>query len=125
MRSARSTATLLLALTFIVGGLSGMALEEAAGLDWFDFLDSDPQEMEATLMEGITLSASQRAGVERVLDRQEDELEAYWTDRLPAIDSLLRRSYADLRTLLTPEQQAVFDARVERIGARVPKEFHD
>ena len=40
-RRGQLAAALLLLLTFSVGALSGMAAEEAFGLDWFDFLDED------------------------------------------------------------------------------------
>ena len=36
---ARAVGVLLLAASFAVGSLAGMAAEEALGLDWFDFLD--------------------------------------------------------------------------------------
>jgi len=126
MTRAKWTATLMLSLTFAVGALSGMALEEAAGIDWFDFLDDDESSVsDLRLMAGLDLSAEQRATVDRILERQEDELEDYWEERMPDVKGILGKSYAEIRVLLTPGQQTVFDQRVRELDGRVPEEFQD
>lgn len=122
---AKVVAGLLLALTFMVGGLTGMALEEALGIDWFEFLDEDSDEAEDRLLAGLDLSPEQRAQAEEILERQENRLENYWESRLPEIQAILRQSYAELRAILTPEQQAAFDRRVRELGGRVPEEIRD
>jgi len=116
----------MLSLTFAVGALSGMALEEAADIDWFDFLDDDESSVsDLRLMAGLDLSAEQRATVDRILERQEDELEDYWEERMPDVKGILGKSYAEIRVLLTPAQQAVFDQRVRELDGKVPEEFQD
>jgi hypothetical protein len=117
-------ASLLLAMTFSVGGLTGMALEEALGLDWFDFLDEDNRP-EDRLLAGLELSADQRARAQHILQREEDRLEDYWESRLPEIQEILRDTYAEIRALLSPEQRAAFDRRVEDLRGRVPAEIRD
>lgn len=126
MTRARWIAALMLSLTFCVGALGGMAVEEAAGLDWFDFLDDDETSVsDLRLMSGIDLSAEQRATVDRILERQEDQLEDYWEERMPDIKAILAKSYGEIRVLLTPAQQAVFDKRVRELDGKVPEEFRD
>lgn len=115
MRRPRAVATVLLALTFVSGGMAGMALEEAAGLDWFDFLDEDVRR-DDRLLDGIGLSAPQREQVDRILERQEDRLEEYWDARLPEMQAIAAGSYDEIRAVLTPPQRAVFDRRVEARG---------
>ena len=124
MKRAGRVAGLLLLATFAVGGLAGMAVEEAAGLDWFDSLDRDESE-DIRLLEGLALTQDQREAIERILDRQEDALEDYWKARMPEIQGILAGSYGEIRALLTPEQQARFDTRVRGLGGRVPVEFRD
>ena len=124
MRRADGVAALLLLLTFGVGAMAGMAIEEAAGIDWFDFLDRDEQE-DVRLLDGMSLTPDQRASVERILDRQEDALEAYWEARMPEIQGILAGSYDEIRALLTPAQRERFDQRVRNLGGRVPAEFRD
>ena len=125
MKSVRGVASLLLAVTFTVGAFTGMAIEEAAGLDWFDFLDTDLASPETELLAGLTLTAQQRAGVKSIITRQERGLEDYWRAHVPDIDSLLARSYAEIRLLLTPDQQQLFDRRVRELDRQVPREFRD
>jgi Spy/CpxP family protein refolding chaperone len=124
MKRGRTTAILLLALTFVVGGLSGMALEEGAGLDWFEFLDDDNEDG-AELMTGINLTADQREKIDDIIDRQEDELEDYWESRMPEIRTVLDGTYAEIRALLDPSQQQQFDRKVASLGGQIPVEFRD
>jgi Spy/CpxP family protein refolding chaperone len=127
MTRAGKTAALMLVLTFSVGALAGMALEEAVGIDWFEFLDEDSDDPGSSveLMAGIELSGDQRSKVHDIVERQEDELEDYWEGRIPEIQGILTKSYAEIRSLLTPEQQPVFDRRVRELDGRVPQEFRD
>ena len=122
---ARAVAALLLLTVFAVGGLSGMALEEALGIDWFEFLDEDTDEAEDSLLVGLDLSREQRARAEEILERQEDRLEAYWEGRVPEIQGILQESYGEIRALLTPAQRGVFDQRVQELRGRVPEEARD
>ena len=122
-KRTRFVAGVLIGLSFGVGGLAGMAIEESLGLDWFDFLDED--EPEDSILAGLDLSDEQREQAERILDRQEDRLEDYWEGRLPELRAILRESNAELRQILTPEQQRVFDRSVRELGDRVPDEVRD
>jgi Spy/CpxP family protein refolding chaperone len=126
VKRAKGVAVLLLSLSFVIGGLSGMALEEAAGLDWFEFLDEESDDAgETELMTGMKLTPAQREKVDDILDRQEDQLEDYWEARMPEIRTVLAGTYGEIRALLDPAQQAQFDARVRELNGRIPIEFRD
>jgi Spy/CpxP family protein refolding chaperone len=118
-------AVLILLLTFAAGGLTGMAAEEAFGLDWFDFFEKSRGGGGDHLLGGLNLSAQQRDRAEAILDRQKDRLEDYWEGRLPEIRKLLDSSYAEIRAILTPDQQAGFDDRIRRLDGNVPAELRD
>lgn len=124
MKRAGGVAVLLLLVTFGVGALAGMAVEEAAGIDWFDFLDRDEQE-DVRLLDGLSVTADQRAAIERILERQDDSLEEYWEARMPEIQGILAGSYDEIRALLSPAQRERFDQRVQDLDGRVPVEFRD
>ncbi|MEX2582895.1 MAG: hypothetical protein WD766_06465 [Gemmatimonadota bacterium] len=113
-------AAAMLVLTFAVGGLAGMAVEEALGLDWFDFLDEDSQ-TDTRVLSGLELSADQSAAIDRILDRQEDRLESYWENRVPDLRAIVADSYEEIRGVLTAQQRQVFDERVEAQGIPVPR----
>lgn len=118
-------AALLLVLSFVVGGLTGMAMEEALGIDWFEFLDEDYDRGNDRLLVGLDLSSDQRSRAEQILEREEERLEDYWEDRLPEIQGILQETYSEIRGILTPEQQGRFDRRVRELGSRVPEEIRD
>src|SRR5690606_6914878 len=115
-RRPRLVASAMLLLTFAVGGLAGMALEEGLGLDWFDFLDEDERPAADRLLAGLNLSASQAAEIDEILDDQELELEAYWESRIPDMRSIVAESYGRVRLVLTPAQQETFDERIREEG---------
>lgn len=121
----RLVAIVMLLVSFGVGALAGMAAEEAFGIDWFEFLDEDRDRGDGRLLEGLGLSRDQRKRAEGILERQEDRLEDYWEARLPEIRLILDQSYAEIRALLTPEQQARFDRRVRDLDGRIPEEIRD
>ena len=117
-------AALMLLLTFSVGALSGMAAEEAFGIDWFDFLESEHQDA-GQLLAGLGLSSDQRREAEEILERQEDQLEQYWEARLPEIRGILDQGYGEIRAMLSADQQAVFDRRIRELDGRIPEEIKD
>ena len=117
---ARTVGILLLAATFSVGALGGMAVEEAMGLDWFDFLDEDAAPSEDRLFAGMPLTGAQQARIEEIRDRREDRLEAYWESRVPEIQRIVDQSYGEMRAVLPPERHDEFDRRVRELRARAP-----
>ena len=121
----RAVAVSLLLLVFVLGALSGIAAEEGFGIDWFEFLDEDRDDGEGELLSGLGLSPEQRERARDILERQEDRLEEYWEARLPEIRHILEETYAEIRTGLTPEQQARFDRRVGELDGRIPAEIKD
>jgi Spy/CpxP family protein refolding chaperone len=116
---ARTIGALLLAASFAVGGLAGMAAEEALGLDWFDFLDEDATPADEPLFSGMGLTGAQKREIEGIRDRREERLEGYWESRLPDIQRIVDDSYGEMRAVLTPEQQPAFDRRVREMRGRV------
>jgi Spy/CpxP family protein refolding chaperone len=122
---ARLIALSLLLLSFLIGGLAGMAVEEAAGIDWFEFLDEDNDDRDDRLLAGLDLTAAQREQAEEMLEQQENGLEAYWETRLPEIRQMIDSTYAGIRAMLTPDQQVVFDRRVHDLDGDLPAELSD
>jgi Spy/CpxP family protein refolding chaperone len=112
----------MLLLAFLVGGMAGMVVEEALGLDWFDFLDEDTRAADGRLLADLDLTDEQRDRVEEILDAQSARLEDYWEGRLPDMRAIVAESYEQIRGVLTPEQRQRFDARVRTTGLPQPRE---
>jgi len=121
-RRPRVVAAALLLLTFLVGGLAGMATEEALGIDWFDFLDADSRSEERGMLADLGLSDAQRASVDEILERRAARLEAYWESRLPEMRTLVAESYDQIRAVLDEPPRDRFDARIRRQGVPLPQE---
>lgn len=119
MKRPALTASVLLTLVFVLGGLAGMALEEGLGLDWFDFLDEDERPAEARLLAGLDLTPDQEGRIEVILERQEDRLEDYWESRIPDMRAIVSDSYEEVRGILTPAQRSTFDRRIEEGGIQL------
>ena len=132
---ARRKAVLLLLLVFLAGGAAGVLLEDVVeDFDWPTFgagrtaegeahggdpLDDDTEEH---FLEGLGLSRPQRDSVDRLLDRREDRLEAYWAARLPDMERLIDSTRAEIRALLRPDQRDAYDRWIAR--QRTPTRIH-
>jgi hypothetical protein len=44
---------------------------------------------------------------------------------MPDVKGILGKSYAEIRVVLTPTQQTVFDQRVRQLDGKIPEEFQD
>lgn len=113
---AAPVAALLLVLSFVVGSVTGMVLEEALGIDWFDFLDADEHSGEQALLRDLDLSADQSGHIEAIVDEREDRLESYWESQLPEIMAIIEASRSDIRAVLTPSQVSEYDRGLGRLA---------
>ena len=129
----RQKAILILVAVFLAGGVAGVMLEDVADdLDWSwtragrdaerhgranDPMDDDAEE---EFLEGLGLSRDRLEAVDRVLDRREDRLEAYWAGKIPEIEVLIDSTRMEIRSLLSPGQREVYDRWVARQRAPAP-----
>jgi hypothetical protein len=130
---ARRKAVLILFAVFLAGGAAGVMLEDLVDdLDWSwtragrdaerhdrasDPMDDDAEE---EFLEGLGLSRDRLEAVDRVLDRREDRLEAYWAGKIPEIEALIDSTRMEIRSLLSPEQREVYDRWVARQRTPAP-----
>lgn len=130
---ARRSAIAALAAVFLVGLAGGVVLEEVVDdFDWSsanhtndrdqpdDPIDDDAEE---AFFARLGLQADQRAAIERALDEREDRLERYWEGKIPELRALVDSSRAEIRLLLTPEQQSAYDRWISgNTGTTVPRQ---
>jgi hypothetical protein len=129
----RRKAVLVLLAVFLAGGLAGVMLEDVVeDLDWpwphaardaerhdraSDPTDDDAEE---EFLEGLGLPRERLEAVDRVLDRREDRLEAYWAGKIPEIEALIDSTRVEIRGLLTPDQREDYDRWVARQRTPAP-----
>jgi hypothetical protein len=133
---ARRSAILALAAVFVVGLAGGAVLEEVVDdVEWpfgadagadadgdrdrpDDPMDDDAEE---AFFDRLGLPRDRREAVERALDEREERLKRYWEGKIPELQMLVDSSRAEIRLLLTPEQQAAYDRWISgNTGTAVP-----
>ena len=129
----RRKAALIVLAVFLAGGLAGVLLEDVVDdLDWSwlhvgrdterhgrsnDAMDDDAEE---EFLEGLGLSRERLEAADRVLDRREDRLEAYWAGKIPEIEALIDSTRMEIRGLLSPQQREEYDRWVARQRSPAP-----
>ena len=82
----------------------------------------NPERMEAMLFNGITLTASQQAQVDSIHARHRTEMQGLDPRNNPGdrgkMRQMMQTHMAEIRAVLTPEQQAVFDQNVQQMRDR-------
>jgi Spy/CpxP family protein refolding chaperone len=77
------------------------------------------------LLRGIELSSDQRQRVDSIRAQFRDQMRALWSDgsdREPSrakMHDLMEQQTSDIRAVLTPDQQKVFDQNVEQMRAHM------
>lgn len=80
------------------------------------------ERMEAMMFNGITLTASQKAQVDSIHARHRTEMQGLDPRNNPGdrekMRQMMQAHMAEIRAVLTPEQQAVFDQNVQQMRDR-------
>lgn len=133
MPRARRTAVLVLAAVFLVGLAGGAVLEEVVDevrWPWSErAADRQPKsddpwddDAEEAFLERLGLRPEQLRAIDRALDAREDRLERYWDGKLPELRGIIDSSRAEIRLLLSPEQQAAYDRWIANLsGTSIPQ----
>jgi Spy/CpxP family protein refolding chaperone len=83
--------------------------------------------MMTTLLEGITLTDAQKAKIDSISAKYRAEMPAFTPGTRPDSATMARRrelmqqETAEIRSVLTPEQQKVFDENVARMRERMQR----
>ena len=101
----------------IIGGLSATALIRGHYLNVMR--SGPPRGVHKPIAERLTadlgLTSDQRAEVERIVGEYGPRFEEFRTQARTEVRKVMSEMEAKIREVLTPEQQAKFDARIERM----------
>lgn len=112
-----------LLLVLVAGGLSGAAINRAVSdrkpvARERDECDRFRQESRRRNGQGyfayLNLSAEQQDRMDAVLEDRRTQLDEFWKENQPRMDSIVNGARAELMNILTPDQRAEYDARQER-----------
>ena len=123
----RKLITLLTASTLVLGSFVYLEAKDA------DDFGHGPKhfrmkgDMLAHLSEKLDLTADQKAKVQPIIDQAKPQLEAIHKEAMEKVRATLENAGAQIRPLLTPEQQAKFDAmkQAHQKMCEAMKEMHE
>lgn len=102
-----------------VGAMVGVTLDRWILRESLVSLWGDQRAMRARLADELRLDATQRAALDTILDHRNKRYNDLMEPVRPQIDSVGDAARAQIRQLLTPEQQAIYDKmQREREAAR-------
>lgn len=118
-RRTRLTGAVVLAAVFVVGALSGAAIDR--GVSGSDATTHDRAEQRDRqnrthhyVFEQLDLSTQQRARIDSVLDVRRKQVAAFWDSAGPHWRAIVDSTRAGIRGVLTPEQQAQYDTLLSK-----------
>jgi Spy/CpxP family protein refolding chaperone len=123
----------LLCVTFIVGAFSGAAFERTLGArepvkpanSCASKLGPFHGPPGSLIIDRVDLSADQRQRINGILEKRRKEADALWQAQKPMLRSIVDSTREEIRTLLTPEQRAVYDRLREERRAQHKKDGCD
>jgi Spy/CpxP family protein refolding chaperone len=119
---------LLLGLAFVSGGLAGIAIEHTRSVSGERAATTrmpaqfgrrgvlPPQ------LDGFDLTSEQRAEIQAILERRQPETDSILRLVMPRLNAIMEATRAEIREVLTPEQQEGLDEMMpRRRGPRGPR----
>jgi Spy/CpxP family protein refolding chaperone len=105
-KRARATGLLMLVIMFAVGALAGAATVHVAEGDEVGTRRGEQRDR-PSLFEVLQLTPEQQTQVDAIMERRRAEMDAFWTEHRPLLDAIMDSARAEIRTVLTPEQQEI------------------
>lgn len=108
----------LLAVAFLVGALTGVAIDRAiddADTERVrDRQHDDDDRGRSYIIDRVEMSESQRATIDSILERRTDRMRAVWREVEPRLDAITDSARSEIMDVLTAEQRAEYEAMLER-----------
>ena len=122
-KRAQTVGLLMLVIIFAVGAMTGAATMRVTSGDSAEPREAvESRERRPSLWETLDLTPEQRARVDDIMERRRGEVQAFWNEHGPQLRAVMDSARADVREVLTPEQQAIeaefFAERRKHYGER-------
>lgn len=115
----------LLIATFLVGALAGAAADRVLSADQPDGkarAEREEGEQRSYVIDRVDMSPEQRASIDAILERRSERMRAVWHEAEPRLDAITDSARADIMQVLTPEQRAQYERKLEERRARREKD---
>jgi len=108
---------LLLTGVFLIGALAGAAFERArVGHPFHEPLPPQGSGLPPGLRDALGLTEDQETRIRVILETGRPRTDSVMNEFLPRLRAVTDSIRAEVRTLLTPEQQEIFDSRQPPLG---------
>jgi Spy/CpxP family protein refolding chaperone len=110
-RRARLLSVLIIAIVFLVGGLTGAATMHVVEGDEAPRAERRERGPRGSrdLFERLQLTPEQQVQVEAIMEQGRTQMDAFWAEHRPALRAIADSTRAQIRAVLTPEQRALDD----------------
>ena len=107
----------LLVATFVVGALTGAAVDRVLNADEAPARAASREDGERRrggyVIDGVEMAADQRAAIDAILERRSERMRAVWRQVEPHLDAVTDSARAEIMQVLTPEQRAEYERMLE------------
>jgi Spy/CpxP family protein refolding chaperone len=129
-RRTRLTGAVVLATVFVVGALSGAAIDRAVSGRQATSHDRAEQRdrQDRThhyVFEQLDLTQQQKTRIDSVLDVRRSQVTAFWDSAGPHWRAIVDSTKAGIRAVLTPEQRAEYERLLEQRRSEIRRRDSD
>lgn len=113
----------LLVATFLVGALSGAAVERVLGAEEPESAprqerNEDDDRRRSYVIDRVEMAPEQRASIDAILERRSERMRAVWHEVEPRLDAISDSARMEIFQVLTAEQQAEYERKLEARRSR-------
>lgn len=103
----------LVAVTFLVGGLAGAAVDRVLTTDVTRRDAPNAASQRTHVIDQIDMTADQRARIDAILERRSERMKAAWSEISPRLEAITDSARHEIMQVLTPAQQAEYERRLD------------
>lgn len=111
----------LLVATFLVGALSGAAVDRVLSADEPDArtrAERADGDRRSYVIDRIEMAPEQRASIDAILARRSERMRAVWQEAEPRLDAITDSARTEIMQVLTPEQRAEYERKLQSRRSR-------
>jgi len=103
----------VIAVTFLVGGLAGAAVDRVVTADTSRRDADENGERRAHVIDQVEMTVDQRATIDAILERRSERMKAAWAEISPRLEAITDSARLEIMQVLTPEQRADYERRLD------------
>jgi Spy/CpxP family protein refolding chaperone len=103
----------ILVVAFVVGGLAGAAFDRVVTTDTIKRDEAAAETRRGHVIDQVEMTADQRTRIDAILERRSERMKAAWAEISPRLEAITDSARHEIMQVLTPEQRADYERRLE------------